>query len=73
MDEAMVELSSIQEACGVCVVHAVRHGVDYSTVPAHELVGQTFGDNQIHEAVTLFAGTPVCWYHVDDAAKSVGL
>lgn len=69
----MIELASIQEACGVCVLHAVRQGVDYSTVPAQELVGQKFGDSQIHEAVTLLAGTPVCWYHVDDVAKAAGL
>jgi hypothetical protein len=67
----------IQEACGICVLHAVRDGMDFTNVPAPELVGQVFGDDddprQIHEAVTTFAGTPVCWYHVDDVAKANGI
>jgi hypothetical protein len=62
--------------CGVCVLHAVRTGLDYNHVPSTELVGQKFGSTdqfEIHAAATTFAGTPVCWYHVDDVAKSQGM
>jgi hypothetical protein len=60
--------------CGVCVLHAVRTGMDYNHVPSVELVGQEYGNSyEIHAAVTTFAGTPVCWYHVDDVAKSQGM
>lgn len=59
--------------CGVCVLRAVRSGVDYSdTIPVAP-VGQKFTTGEIHQAVTLLAGSLVCWYHVDDAGKSQGM
>lgn len=73
-DGMLSEIVSTQIPCAICVIHAVRSGVDYSTVGPIDIVGQHFGTGQvIHEAVTTFAGTSVCWYHVDDAAKAAGL
>lgn len=61
--------------CGICVLNAVRRGVSFDfDVPPASLVGQQINDGtEIHHAATVFAGTPVCFYHVDDAAKAAGL
>ena len=70
----LLSVADNPEPCGICVVHAVRAGVDYNTVPSDDIVGQKFGTgNVIHESVAMIGGTPVCWYHADDAAKTIGL
>lgn len=70
------QFGNLESPCAVCILRAVRAGVDYTPGLPVELIGQTYGvthQSQIHPAVTTFAGTPVCWYHVDDVAKSQGM
>ena len=45
--------------CGICCLHAVRRGVDYSPGSTELADG-----SELHEAVTTINGTAVCWYHV---------
>lgn len=72
--QPLAELATIQIPCAVCVLNAVRQGVDYTHVPPNDLVGQVYGGHySIHESVTTISGTEVCWYHVDTAAKAAGL
>ena len=63
-----------ETACAVCVLNAIRRGVNSLDTDNLVTVGQKIADGtQVHAAVTTMAGTPVCFYHVDDAAKAVGL
>jgi hypothetical protein len=58
--------------CAMCCLHAVRQGFDWQHMNPDELIGQEFRGGQIHEAVTTFNGTDVCWYHIDDCARANG-
>jgi hypothetical protein len=59
--------------CGICVVNAVRQGVDYGSQAQEDIIGSKYAGGEIHEAITLLGGTACCWYHADDAAKAVAL
>lgn len=69
----LLDVAEVKIPCAICVLNAVRQGVDYQHLPPSEVVGQTYNGGTIHEAVTQVGGTDVCWYHADDAAKAVGL
>jgi hypothetical protein len=52
--------------CGICVSHAVTRGVSYDPADSKTaVIGLEIADGtEIHEAVAVLSGTPVCWYHV---------
>ncbi|EFG75258.1 hypothetical protein HMPREF0591_4821 [Mycobacterium parascrofulaceum ATCC BAA-614] len=64
----MTELLPTQPPCGICVTHALARGIDFSALNGTQLADGT----ELHPAITVIAGTNVCWYHALPTLTDLG-
>lgn len=63
----MTELLPNQPLCGICVTHAIARGIDFSDPNGAQLADGT----ELHPAISVIAGTTVCWYHALHVAPTL--